>query len=202
MTSKASPYTIGVLIQPTLQLLDLASVDLFGMLSTTYLDDCPLPAPLRALAHSNIKTHYISALGSGGLQKCTADVVIQCSDGLDSPDVAPGNLDVLLVPGPAPGYVPSEDEKKFIKGQFDSQEARNRSTVILSVCTGIFAVAYAGILNGEVATGPRGLLGDFKRKFPRTTWVEKRWVECGKGRIWVSGEFKLAYLWNGSRLLS
>lgn len=202
MNSKASPYTIGVLIQPTLQILDLASVDLFGMLSTSYLDDCPLPAPLRALAHSNLKIHYISALGSGGLQKCTADVVIQCSDPLDSPELAPGLLDVLLVPGPDPGYVPSEDERAFIKRHFDSQQARKRGTVILSVCTGIFAVAYSGILDGEIATGPRGLLGDLRKKFPKTTWEEKRWVESGKGRIWISGEFWLGLSCNVSKLLS
>lgn len=189
MASKTPPYTIGVLIQPTLQLLDLASVDLFGMLSTSYLDDCPLPAPLRALAHPDIKIHYISALGPGGLQKCTADVVIQCSDSLDSQDVAPGMLDVLLVPGPDPGYAPSEDEKKFVKGHFDSRQAKDKGTVLLSVCTGIFAVAYAETLDGQVATGPRGLLGDLRKKFPKTTWVEKRWVETGKGRIWISGEF-------------
>ncbi|KAK4500166.1 hypothetical protein PRZ48_008352 [Zasmidium cellare] len=179
-TTQTPPYTIGVLIQPSPQLLDLSSIDLFGMLSKSYLDTCPLPAPLLALAHPNIHIHYISALGPGGMQKCTADVVMQTTHSFSSEEVKPGKLDVLMVPGPEPRYVPSEEERGFIKAHFE------KGAVILSVCTGIFAVAYSNILENQTATGPRGLLGDLKKKFPKTNWVEKRWVESGKGRIWIS----------------
>lgn len=49
-------------------------------------------------------------------------------------------------------------------------------------------MAHAAILDGQTATGPRGLASGSKKSFPKTEWVEKRWAASEDGRLWISGE--------------
>ena len=92
---------------------------------------------------------------------------------------------MILVPGPDP----STDWTK-IKGATDwlAAHAARPETDILSICTGIYLCASAGILKGKKACGPRGLQGDLAKKFEGVEWVgeEMRWVR--DGNVWSSGE--------------
>ena len=52
---------------------------------------------------------------------------------------------------------------------------------LLSVCTGAFYIAHAGLLNGLSATTHHGAFPEFKETFPDVTLIEdKRYVENGK----------------------
>ena len=200
-TPKPTPFTIGVLLIPPTQLLDLSPIDLFGMLTPSYLEACQrgagLPAPLVALGVP-VTIHYITAShqpsspsgnSTPNLVELTSEAQIISTASLTTPSVQPGNLSALLIPGPDPGVVPSDAEEAFLRAHDEA------GADILTVCTGILVPGYADILDGREVTGPRGLMGDLKQKFPRGRWSERRWVKdgngSGKGVIWTSGTFPL-----------
>ena len=109
---------------------------------------------------------------------------------MGSPKFAAGTLDILLIPGPEPSYKPSEQEINFIRQHVLSDEAQKKGTVVMTICTGIFVAEYAGILDGNEVTGPRGLLPDLRKKFPKSKWMEKRWQVNNGSRLWTSGKCK------------
>lgn len=213
LPSTTKPFSIGVILLPPTQLLDLSPIDLFGMLTPSYLMDCHrgagLPMPLVKLGVP-IDIHYISSAHqdpspsapNGGvipspdtgpqtnLIELTASAHILSTASLTSPSVSPGSLSALLIPGPEPSIIPSDAEKAFIRAHHDA------GTDILTVCTGVLVAGYAGVLDGREVTGPRGLMGMLRKKFPNGKWVERRWVRDGgagkegKGEVWTSGKFE------------
>ena len=178
----ASPIRIGVLLLAPIQLLDVAPIDLFGMLTKDYLEACRLPPPLINGALP-IEITYISEAGAGTIAESTASAGLRVSAGLEDVASAPEKLDILLVPGPDPAMIPSEDAQIFLRSHMENK------TTILSVCTGIFSLAHAGIVKGKQATGPRALLSELQKKFPETQWKDRRWVH--DGNIWTSGKYCL-----------
>lgn len=176
--SSTSPLRIGVLIVPPVQLLDVSSVDLFGMLTKEYLEACSLPAPLLALGIP-VEIHYISEAGPGIVAECTANARLRVTADLEDEVASAGKIDILMIPGPDPAIVPSIKVQDFIRSHV------NTTSAIMTVCTGIFPAAYSGILKGKHATGPRAPVQGLKTKFPDTKWEEKRWVR--DGNIWCSG---------------
>ena len=178
------PVRIGVLVVPPIQLLDLSPVDLFDMLTKEYLQACNLPAPLIALGVP-ISIMHISFAGANSIAACTANVGLRINAGLSDAGVKPGELDILLVPGTDPNTVPREEELDFMRKHVEA------GVTLMTVCTGSFVAAYAGVLDGKKATGPRALVSMIlKKKFLKVEWSEKRWVQDGK--MWTSG--KLYYL--------
>lgn len=175
----APPIRIGVLLLAPTQLLDVSPVDLFSMFTKDYLSACRLPQPLINGALP-VEITYISESGSGSIAECTASAGLRVSAGLKDAGSAPGQLDILLVPGPDPAMVPSENVRRFLRSHAE------KMTTILSVCTGIFPVAHAGLVKGKQATGPRALLPELTKKFPDTEWRDKRWVH--QGNVWTSGK--------------
>ena len=187
---KPKTLRIGVLILPPSQLLDVSPIDLFGMLAREYLEACRLPAPILALGIS-VEIHYISATASpqpestasleDTLAECTAKAALRVTATVCDAAIAPGKLDIILIPGPDPNLDPPESMGKFIRDHFDT------GCVIMSVCTGIFPLAASGVLTGKKATGPRALLSELRKKYPNTVWSDKRW--CKDGNVWSSGMF-------------
>ncbi|KAK3328827.1 class I glutamine amidotransferase-like protein [Apodospora peruviana] len=174
---------IGVFIPADSQLLDLACVDIFGTASYEYmilLKD-QLPAAMYNLAPS-VTISYIGTVPAGDLIECTSSLKIRCTHNLSSPEVAPGTLDIVLVPGPDPNSVIDDASKKWL-----AAHAARKETDILCVCTGVYVCGAAGILNGKKVSGPRGLQDDLKKKFEGVTWVgdELRWTS--DGNFWSSG---------------
>ena len=177
--SSPAPVHIGVLLLPGAQLLDISCVDLFGMLSPEYLSACPLPESIKSGAIP-IHIAYISSLGSGSLASCTSSTNIRIDAGLDAPEVAPGKLDILLVPGPDPSAETEDHVKEFIKAH-----AETEGVTLMIVCTASVPAARAGVLKGKKATGPKELLGLLTKDFPDTEWLERRWAK--DGQVWTSG---------------
>ncbi|OAP64075.1 hypothetical protein AYL99_00047 [Fonsecaea erecta] len=172
---------IGILLIPPVQLLDASAIDLFGMLSHNYLEACGLPKALVDLA-IQVEIHYIAATGSGTHASMTSSATLPVTDSLSSPAVQPGQLDALLIPGPDPNLIPEDDILAFLRAHKEAGK-----TDFLIICTGSFPAGYAGLLNGKTVTGPRGLLGKLKEKFPAAKFVDRRWER--DGRIWSSGRF-------------
>ena len=186
LTMKPKPTTrIGVLLIDTVQLLDVSSIDLLGMLSPSYLSVSGLPGPLKAGAVP-MEILYINQAGPNKPNECTASAGLRIDASISDSICAPSKggekkLDILLIPGPDPWlYKPTEALNRFIKGHSDS------GTDVLIVCTGCYPAGHAGILKGKSVTGPRALVPELKKKFPGTTWEDKRWSI--DGNVWSSGK--------------
>ncbi|KUI67294.1 Isonitrile hydratase [Cytospora mali] len=190
---------IGVFIPSpsAAQLLDLACVDIFAMMSHQYLHNLPmLPSHLTSLA-PDITISYISATTTTTTPspqkdnttpapaplKLTANLTIQPTHHFTDPAVAPGNLDIVLVPGPDPRDTWPAAPLAWLRQQSDAA-----GTDILSVCTGLFICGAAGLLDGgRRACGPRGLQAELRGRYPRCELVggALRWVR--DGNLWSSG---------------
>lgn len=185
-STKATSLRVGVLIIPPVQFLDAAPIDLFGMCSPEYLQATSLPKPLLQLAIP-VSIHYISASGPDTSAELTANAFLRVTASLSSPEVQPGKLDALLIPGPDPNLVPDEQYLDFIRAHDKAGQ-----TDILVICTGSYAAGYAGILDGKRVSGPRGLLPELKKKFPKANYVERRYET--DGRLWSAGMIILCFL--------
>lgn len=89
-------------------------------------------------------------------------------------------LDILIIPGPEPAYVPSAAVNKFLDESYSSV-----SIAVLTICTGFIPALHSGLLNGRIATAPRSLLPMLRSQHPSIEWTDKRWTRDGK--LWMSG---------------
>ncbi|KAK3942137.1 class I glutamine amidotransferase-like protein [Diplogelasinospora grovesii] len=174
---------IGVFLPSEAQLLDTACIDIFGSMSYEYLSRLPdlVPAALYNLAPS-VVIYYISTVQPGELIELSAGMKVACTHNLSHPDVAPGKLDIVLVPGPDPNMTWDKPVTNWL-----AAHGAQETTDVLSVCTGIYLCGEAGLLRGKKVCGPRGLQGQLKKKFEGATWLgeELRWVK--DGNFWSSG---------------
>lgn len=182
MTTTTSPLKVGVLLPGTVQLLDLSAIDLIYMTTPDYLASCGLPTPLVNLGRP-CEIHYIGLAGAGSLQECTAKLFLRLTDGVDDKPVAPGALDVLMIPGPEPDVVPETAYLEYVRRHYEA------ATTILSICTGIFVCGYAGIVRQKRVTGPRGLIPMLKARFPEAGVWDSEMRVVRDGRLWTSGMF-------------
>ncbi|EKM59109.1 uncharacterized protein PHACADRAFT_249334 [Phanerochaete carnosa HHB-10118-sp] len=169
-----APLRIGtLLVGSAVQFLDTAVIDILAMHDKDYLTSIHIPEALIAQGY-DMEFLYIAEQGSG-LFTLTGGLSVNITHGLQNA----GQLDYLLVPGPEPRYQATAAEKAFIKEQLPGLKA------LFGICTGTFVLAQAGVLDGVIATGPRGFLPMLKETAPKAKWTEKRWEEDGK--IWTSG---------------
>lgn len=223
--SKAKPLRIGVLLAPPpIQLLDLAPIDLFHILSEEYLAGLNLlPQAVKDLAIDTVEIFYIidekdkimlkpsdqlsrfdksSAVDTPFnestntlLAPLTANMHIQVTATVRDKGVQPDSLSVLMIPGPDPSSAPSQAYKDFI-----CAHAECGLTDIITICTGIYPACHAGICNGRVVAGPRGLLPDLRSKFPKVVRFEdKRWSTDTLSTLSTGGkEERPAELWTAA----
>ena len=171
---------IGVFLPTVVQLLDLSVIDIFAMTDPAYLSICKLPEALVAQGVSST-IHYISLPSNGPHVELSAKAVLQISKTILDVEVQPGNLDILLVPGPPPFMQFGEDVLGFVRSH-----AENEGTDVLSVCTGCHVLAQAGVLKGRKASGPRESVPKLRNRYPEIEWDDtRRWVQ--DGNIWSSG---------------
>ncbi|WDK13692.1 ThiJ/PfpI family protein [Colletotrichum graminicola] len=186
---------VGVFIPSECQLLDMACVDVLATMSREYLSLLPmLPKHIPALAPS-MSFFYITApaTASGetteqhslGLLQLTAGAKILATHGISHPDVQPGKLDILLVPGPDPGTHWNEDVLGFLKDHAEQRE----TTDVLSICTGVFLCGAAGVLEGNMVCGPRGLQDVLRKRFPGAEFVGEKYRWFQDGNFWSCGMF-------------
>lgn len=176
---------IGVYIPGDAQLLDVACVDILGMMSGDYMEVTGSPSQLVAIA-PHVKIVYITTTQQL-LNKAvpfTSSMTMVPTHDIEHPDVQPGKLDIVVIPGPAPSTVFAPEALDFLR-----KHAENVSTDILSICTGIYVCGQAGILAGKTACGPRGLQSDIAARFPGVTLIgdTHRWVQ--DGNLWSSGKY-------------
>ncbi|KAF2742348.1 class I glutamine amidotransferase-like protein [Sporormia fimetaria CBS 119925] len=174
-------FHIGVLIAPPIQLLDIAPIDLFAMCTRSYLAACKFPPALisAGIPDSALRITYISLTGEDSIASTTAFLGLHINAGLHDACVAPGELDLLMIPGPPPGVRPEEEVLEFVKRHVE------KGVELMTVCSGVFVAGYAGVLDGRKATGTRGVMNMLEKEFPNVTWVDKRYTR--DGRIWSSG---------------
>lgn len=177
---------IGVYVPQEVQLLDISPVDLFGMISPKYLSDCRMPEALVDQGvHSNI--HYISLPRNGTHVELTAGFCLKMTNMITDAEVQPGELDIILVPGPNPNAIFDEETMGFLIAHAAWKGENGKKVDILSVCSGCCLLAQSGILKGRSASGPRPLVSSLAKQFPDTTWDDSvRWVHDKE--IWSSGE--------------
>ncbi|KAK3717444.1 hypothetical protein LTR37_005834 [Vermiconidia calcicola] len=231
--SSPSGLRIAVLLTFETQVLDMAGIDLFGMLSKEYMEN--LPGQLSALG-LDVQIYYIGKDGSealpdaskeqpdvkadppnpatipvevtnsttastpvlrqvqaeqtnNNLRGLTAQAYIKAEYSVTSPSVQPGQLDIVMIPGPEPGQQQSKQTLDFVR-----QHAKY-GTTILVVCTGCYVAAQAGILDGRKASAPRALLPQLRKEFSLVKWDDqRRFVKDSstvsgqsEGELWTSG---------------
>jgi len=175
MSSEA--IKVGVLVVGGgIQLLDLAAVDVLGSCDPSYLKALGLPDALMSKARP-VELLYIAESGAGSNGALTSNGHILITHSFEDA----GKLDYLVIPGPAPTYVTTPAEQEFIRAKFAEVSA------VLTVCTGIIPALQSGILAGQRATAPRGMIPLLKQQAPDVEWVEKRWTTSENGKLWSSG---------------
>lgn len=198
------PLRVAVLLTYEAQMLDLAGIDLFGMMSKEYLATA-LPRPISENG-LDVKIWYVgkhvpkqgsspapegtmSGAVEDGFQSLTAQAKIKTTATLIDPEVQPGQIDVVLIPGPDPAHVHERGTLDFVRTHAD------HGTTVLVVCTGCYVAAEAGILDGLSASGPRALVPSLRKKYPAVTWDDqRRFVKnvpkkgaLARGEVWTSG---------------
>ncbi|OTB02131.1 hypothetical protein M426DRAFT_74817 [Hypoxylon sp. CI-4A] len=171
---------IGVFIPGDCQVLDAASVDIMGSISYEWL-----VIPLEAVVDlaPSVKIRYIGSVKAGEPIALTANESIVATNHYNDPEVAPGKLDIVLIPGPDPS-------KGFDQGGLAwlASQANTEGVDILSVCSGIFLCGEAGLLKGKTACGPRGIQDLIRSKgYGEKELVghKYRWVQ--DGNFWSAG---------------
>lgn len=130
----------------------------------------------------------------------TAQAKIKTTARLQDDTVQPGQIDILFIPGPDPAAEHEQQTLQFVR------EHAEHGTTILTVCTGCFIAAEAGILNQRSASGPRALVPSLRTKYPAVTWDDKRRFvkdvqtrKSGKSHeIWSSGKWTRSLIWPDS----
>jgi putative intracellular protease/amidase len=175
---------IGVLLVDTVQLLDLAAIDLLYMTTPEYLQECSLPQPLVDMGRP-CSIHYIANTVKGeNTVNTTSQMTIQSTNSLTDSAISPGKLDIVVIPGPPPKAMPpAEEYLDFVRGHFAA------GTPILSICTGAFVIGYAGITRGREVTAPRLLIPEMKRRFPEAKVWDDSVRVARDGNLWTSGMF-------------
>ncbi|KZV71535.1 class I glutamine amidotransferase-like protein [Peniophora sp. CONT] len=182
MYNNTTHRTVGVLlVSSNIQMADISSADILTICSEDYLSLLSPKAAVLAPLVSPIDVVYITEDGTSPLA-ITGGAKIVITHSIEK---AP-KLDILVVPGPPPDYRATEIVKTFIKSTNDS------GGHILSVCSGILAVAASGVLDGKVGTGPYPMIGMLRELFPKVKWsnerrYERNAAEGTAGQVWSSG---------------
>jgi transcriptional regulator GlxA family with amidase domain len=95
-------------------------------------------------------------------------------------------VDVLIVPGGLGVIAAAADDRivSFVRDRYADPGLLH----ILSVCSGSYLLARAGILDGKEATVTARLKDDFARRFPDVRFVDRSPVVADGGRIITSGQ--------------
>ncbi|GAW17000.1 hypothetical protein ANO14919_064490 [Xylariales sp. No.14919] len=178
-----SPVKIGVFVPSGSQLLDLACIDVFHMMSKEYLSLLPmLPQHILDIAPSVEISYITSPETKPQMVELSANVNMRATHDIADAEVQPGKLDIVLVPGPAPGTNWEKPVLDFLRAH-----AECAATDVLSVCTGIFLCGAAGLLEGRTACGPRGLQDQIRKQHPTAKLVGEKYRWIQDGNFWSSG---------------
>ncbi|KAI0890607.1 ThiJ/PfpI family protein [Annulohypoxylon maeteangense] len=175
---------IGVFIPTDCQVLDAAAVDIMGSLSYEYMSMVAslVPQSFLDLAPS-VDIRYIGTVPAGQPIQLTANQGLVSTNHYSDADVAPGKLDIVMIPGPDPFKVLEKKSLEWLK-----KHSETPGVDILSICSGILVCGEAGLLKGKTACGPRGMQDMIRAKgFGEKELVgdKLRWIQ--DGNFWSSG---------------
>ncbi|KAF4975413.1 hypothetical protein FZEAL_7792 [Fusarium zealandicum] len=173
---------IGVFFPEGAQFLDAATVDVLASMSKEYLSPMAmLPKHIGAMAPST-KITYITSPRLFPEVPFTAGLTVRATHTWEDKAVAPGQLDIVVVPGPDPTSTFEEGATEWLRKQYHT-----KGVDVLCICTGVFLCGAAGILEGKNVSGPRGLQDELAKRFPGVKLVgdKYRWVQ--DGNFWSSG---------------
>jgi transcriptional regulator GlxA family with amidase domain len=90
-------------------------------------------------------------------------------------------LDILLIGGPDPlTFKLDERVSDFVRAHVEA------GRTLFTICTGAWAIAPTGLLDGKNATTNHGVVDLAKQQYPKVNWTkEKQWVV--DGNIWTAG---------------
>ncbi|KAI1279140.1 class I glutamine amidotransferase-like protein [Xylaria sp. FL0933] len=176
---------IGVFIPTECQLLDAAGVDIFGSLSYEYLAVLEGKMVPKVVVDSapSVQIHYIGSVQAGQKIPMTSNQSVVATNHYSDPEVAPGRLDIVYVPGPDPSVEVPAGALEWL-----SKQGATPGVDILSVCTGIFVCGGAGLLKGRNICGPRAMQDVLNEKGFEPASMrgdELRWIQ--DGNFWSSG---------------
>jgi transcriptional regulator GlxA family with amidase domain len=183
--STSKKVRVGVMLE-AVQLSDVIGMDILGTLSRWYMDQ------VKEAEFSKWEALKDHAMDIEFLYIATTLEPTFITPGLHfvptvTYDSCPRDLDILLIGGPLPSHRPPQADK-FLK------EAWAKTRVVLTTCTGGIWLASAGVLDGKKCTTNRGFLDMAKQLYPKTEWLDQRWVVEekpfdgeGKGELWTSG---------------
>ncbi|KJZ71504.1 hypothetical protein HIM_09092 [Hirsutella minnesotensis 3608] len=184
MTAMAKKIRIGVFIPNRAQALDTACADMLGIMSKEFL--ATIPPPLLPSFVIDVAPHvdmfYITSPGQGPEIPLSSGMTLKATHDYTDPEVAPGNLDIVVIPGPELTVKFEEGTLDWLRRQFNTP-----GVDILSICSAMFMCGEAGIADGKTVAGTRSLQGMFKKRFPNVNFVgdKYRWVQ--DGNLWSSG---------------
>jgi transcriptional regulator GlxA family with amidase domain len=97
-----------------------------------------------------------------------------------------GDIDILVVPGGTGVIAAIADDRPvgFIRERYGDPRLRH----ILSVCSGAYLLAQAGMLDGKEATVTDRLKDDFRMRYPKVSVVDGSPVVADGGRVVTSGQ--------------
>ena len=177
---------IGVYIPHGAQLLDVATIDVLGVMSKEYFSALSpdLVPPQLKVAVPDVTIYYIAtpSTGVGGNIPLTSGATLKATHTYADDEVAPGKLDIVMVPGPDPSIEHDEGGLVWLRRQSETE-----GVDILSVCTGLYICAAAGFVDGKKASGPRGVQDDLRKKFPNVKLVGDNLRYVQDGNFWSSG---------------
>lgn len=176
---------VGVFVPAGCQLLDASCVDVLASMSHEYLSPLSDMGPKSIIDMApSMEIHYIGVVHPGEIIEMTANHKVIATNHYSDDEIAPGKLDIVIVPGPDPSSQFEEESLEWLRRQ-----GANPGTDILSVCTGIFICGYAGLLTGRTICGPRALQDTIRAKFGKDftqKGAELRWVQ--DHNFWSSGQ--------------
>ncbi|PHH59691.1 hypothetical protein CDD81_2663 [Ophiocordyceps australis] len=184
---------IGVYMANDSQVLDTAAVDILGCMSKQFISTLPrgLPPNITWDQVPDVKVSYITADEQGQDMIMSSDMVVRATHTIDDEEVAPGKLDMVVVPGPSRWNNLDKRGLDWVREQY------TKGVDILSICTGIFICCDAGIASGKKATGPKPLQKLLKAKYPDVDFQGDKYRYLQDGNFWSSGSVT-----NGNDLLA
>ncbi|KAH8660167.1 ThiJ/PfpI family protein [Xylariales sp. PMI_506] len=183
---KETTIRIGVFIPNEVQLLDAACIDTIGVMGHDYLTRLQgfLPQAVIDLAPT-IKICWIGTVQAGEPIGLTSNHTILATHHYSDPEVAPGQLLAVAVPGPFLDVDYSNQREAL---QWLKQQSETEGTDILSICSGIIVCGEAGLLKDKTITCPRGLNDWIKTKnYGEKEVVADKYRWFQDGSFWSSG---------------
>ncbi|KAI1374127.1 class I glutamine amidotransferase-like protein [Hypoxylon crocopeplum] len=158
------------------------SAHIKGEISHLQMVSQVVPKAVIDLAPS-VQIYYVGSVQAGEPIKLTANETILATHHYGDAEVAPGKLDIVLVPGPDPYSPFDQGAVRWLAAQGNTE-----GVDILSVCTGIFLCGEAGLLKGRSACGPRGIQEFIKTKgYGEKELVGHKYRWTQDGNLWSSG---------------